>query len=86
MICNSFRMRTFDTGANHELVLPNGKVVLERCDIYLVSDLEPERGRSIFMEPFATVAEAYEKAKEKCGEDARVLVMPYGGSTLPKID
>ena len=61
-------------------------LVLERCDIYLVSDLEPELVRSIFMEPFATVAEAYEKAKEKCGEDARVLVMPYGGSTLPKID
>lgn len=37
MKSNSFQMRTFDCGANHELVLPNGKVVLIdpyfiRCD------------------------------------------------------
>ena len=28
MTSNSFKMRTFDAGANHEIVLPNGKVVL----------------------------------------------------------
>ena len=28
MNSNSFKMRTFDCGANHEIVLPNGKVVL----------------------------------------------------------
>ena len=40
MICNSFRMRTFDTGANHELVLPNGKVVL--VDPYFLEcDFDP---------------------------------------------
>lgn len=28
MTSNCFKMRTFDAGANHEIVLPNGKVVL----------------------------------------------------------
>ena len=35
------------------------------------------------MTPFASVEEAYAAAREKCGENATVLAMPYGGSTLP---
>ena len=35
MISNSFKMRTFNTGANHEIILPNGKVVL--IDPYFVA-------------------------------------------------
>ena len=58
-------------------------MVLELADIYLVSDMEPEFVRSLFMTPFASVEEAYAAACEKCGKDATVLAMPYGGSTLP---
>lgn len=59
--------------------------VMERADIYLVSDLDDEFVKSIFMTPFATVQEAYEAATEKLGADASVIVMPHGGSTLPHL-
>ena len=59
-------------------------MVQERADIYLVSEMEPDFVRSLFMLPFATVEDAYNAAKEKLGEDSSVILMPYGGSTLPK--
>lgn len=37
------------------------------------------------MKPFHSVQAAYDAAVEKCGADASVLVMPYGGSTLPRV-
>ena len=58
-------------------------MVLQNADIYLVSDMAPEFVRSIFMKPFSTVQEAYDAAVGKLGGDASVIVMPYGGSTLP---
>ena len=58
-------------------------MVLEHAEIYLVSEMDPAFVRSLFMTPFASVQEAYEAAAKKLGKDASVLVMPYGGSTLP---
>lgn len=58
-------------------------MVLARADIYLVSDMDEETVKGIFMKPFATVQAAYDAAKKEMGKDAQVLVMPYGGSTLP---
>ena len=60
-------------------------MVLEHADIYLVSDLAPDLVESLFMRPFSTVQAAYDAAAEKLGRDASVLVMPYGGSTLPHV-
>ena len=56
---------------------------LKRAEIYLVSQIEPELVKNIFMTPFSSIQEAYEAALKKKGADARVIVMPYGGSTLP---
>lgn len=61
-------------------------MVLQKADIYLVSDLDPDFVRSIFMKPFATVQEALDEAFKAQPEEAAVLVMPYGGSTLPKAE
>ncbi len=61
-------------------------MVLEHADIYLVSELEAEFVDSIFLKPFSTVQAAFDAALARCGEEATVLVMPYGGSTLPKAD
>lgn len=61
-------------------------MVLKNADIYLVSELEPEFVKTIFMKPFATVEDAYNAAKAKLGENATVLAMPYGGSTLPRAE
>lgn len=58
-------------------------MILEKSDIYLVSDMDPEFVRSIFMQPFATVQEAYNSALNKCGSSASVWAIPYGGSVLP---
>lgn len=58
-------------------------MVLQNADIYLVSDLEPAFVSSIFLKPYASVQAALDAAFGKLGGDAEVLVMPYGGSTLP---
>jgi len=58
-------------------------MVLENADIYLVSELEDDMVRKLFMEPYASAQAAYDAAVKKCGANATVLAMPYGGSTLP---
>jgi len=60
-------------------------MVLEDADIYLVSDMAPDFVENIFMKPYATVQNALDAAFEKLGKNATVLVMPYGGSTLPVV-
>ncbi len=61
-------------------------LTMQKADIYLVSDMAPDFVRSIFMTPFATVQDAFDAAMKKMGENASVIVMPYGGSTLPVTD
>ncbi len=60
-------------------------LVLENADIYLVSELSPALVRSIFLKPYQSVQAALDAAFDKRGKDAAVLIMPYGGSTLPKL-
>ena len=60
-------------------------MTLEKADVYLVSDLEPDFVRSIFLTPQPSVQAALDAAFEKLGPDATALAMPYGGSTLPRI-
>lgn len=59
-------------------------MVLKRCRVFLVSDLDEEFVRSIFLEPFASVDEALEQAFADLGRDSTVLFMPHGGSVLPQ--
>ena len=59
-------------------------MVLENADIYLVSDLEPDFVKGLFLTPHANVQAAFDAAMDKMGSNATVLVMPYGGSTLPR--
>ncbi len=61
-------------------------LVLKRSDIYLVSEMEDDFVRSIFMQPYGTVQEAFEAALRKHGNQASVIVMPYAGSTFPQED
>ncbi len=58
-------------------------LVLADADIYLVSDMEPDFVKTIFLKPFNTVQTALDEAFAKLGAGASVLVMPYAGSTLP---
>ncbi len=58
-------------------------MVLEQARIFLVSDLEEDLVRRIHLEPFDTVQNAVDTALRELGADAKILVMPVGGSTLP---
>jgi len=55
-----------------------------RFHLYLVSSLPDETVREAFFEPCATVEEAVSRVLAK-KQNAKFLVMPYGGQTLPKI-
>ncbi len=58
-------------------------MVLERAKVFLVSDLDPEFVRTIFFHPYPDVDSAVNAAMAELGADSRILVMPFGGSTLP---
>ena len=60
-------------------------MVLERAEVDLVSELDDDFVRSLFLVPQPSVQAALDRAFEKLGPDARVLSMPYGGSTLPAV-
>ncbi len=58
-------------------------MVLEKAQIFMVSDLEDELLRKLNLVPFGTVQEAIEKALEELGQDSKILLLPSAGSTLP---
>jgi nickel-dependent lactate racemase len=59
--------------------------VEEKAEILLVSDLPDEEVSDTFLKPFHSVEEAYIYAQEHLGNNASVIAMPYGGSTLPVV-
>ncbi len=61
-------------------------MVLERARIFFVSDLEPDFVKRVFLEPYSDIQTAIDAAIEAKGPDAKIVVMPYGGSTLPKVE
>lgn len=58
-------------------------LALKKARIYLVSDMDEAHVRKLFFQPFRDVDEALEKAFAEQGGNAKVIVMPYAGSTLP---
>ena len=60
-------------------------LVLNKCRIYVVSDLEADEVRQIFMKPYSRVQEALDDALAEFGTNSKVMIMPYGGSTLPEV-
>ena len=60
-------------------------ITLQKANILLVSDMEDDFVRSIFLTPVHTAQEALDRAFAELGSDAQVLAMPHGGSTLPRI-
>jgi len=74
--------QTFELGGHKAAAIA---MALRDADIFLVSDLEDGLVRRIFMQPFPTAQEAFNAALSKLGSSATVLAMPYGGSTLPRV-
>jgi lactate racemase len=58
-------------------------LVRKKARIFVISDLSDAITHKIFMEPFSDMNQALQKAFHELGEDAKVLLMPFGGSTLP---
>lgn len=60
-------------------------MVLQRAEIYLVSDMAPEQVERSFMRPYTSAQQAFDDALAKFGAKADVITMPYGGSVLPRL-
>ncbi|MHA1404989.1 MAG: nickel-dependent lactate racemase [Candidatus Helarchaeota archaeon] len=61
--------------------------VLQYSNIILVSSLDPKEVEEIYwMKPAKDLDEALKKAIEITGNDAKIIAMPLGGHTLPKVE
>jgi len=72
--------RQFELGGHKAAAIG---MVQAKANIFIVSDMDADFVRSLFFEPFDCAQTAMDTALERKGEAARVIVMPYGGSTLP---
>jgi len=60
-------------------------LVEKKARVFIVSDMPHEMSKRLYMEPFDSMDEALSHAFSALGNDARVLLMPHGGSTLPVV-
>ncbi len=58
-------------------------MVLDRAQIDLVSEMDDDFVRSIFLNPQPSAQAAFDEAMDRYGPDATVIAMPFGGATLP---
>lgn len=57
--------------------------ILEKASIHLYSDLDSDFVRSIHLTPCTDLQAELNRALQEYGSEASVILMPYGGSTLP---
>ena len=60
-------------------------MVLEHARVFLVSEMDEQLVRACFLEPYSNAQAAFDEAFRILGSHAKVLAMPYGGSTLPVV-
>ena len=75
--------RKFELGGHKAAAIA---MVLERARVFLVSEMDEDFVNKIFLEPYNDVQNAYNNAIKIMGQDAKVLVIPNGGSILPFLD
>ena len=61
-------------------------MVLSFAEIDLISEMEDDFVRSLFLNPKASAQEAFNDALKKYGDSASVIAMPFGGATLPVLN
>ncbi len=59
--------------------------ILKKATVYLVSAMEEEAVRELYFVPKTSFQEALQDALQEKGPNATVWVLPYGGSTLPRM-
>lgn len=57
--------------------------VAKNCSIYLVSKLDKKIAEKAFMKLYTNIQTAFDDAIKCLGNQSRVTIMPFGGSTLP---
>jgi len=72
--------REFELGGHKAAAIG---MVLDNARIDLVSQMEPDFVRSIFLNPQPSAQIAFDQAMERYGSQATVIAMPFGGATLP---
>ncbi len=60
-------------------------LVEKKARVFIVSDMPHEMSKRLYMEPFDSMDAALSSAFSALGNDASVLLMPHGGSTLPVV-
>ncbi len=75
--------RNFELGGHKAAAIG---MVLDRARIDLISEMDDDFVRSIFLNPQPSAQAAFDAAMEKYGPNASVIAMPYGGATLPYIE
>ncbi len=60
-------------------------MVLKKAQIFLISELEDDLVRGMNFKSYNSLNTALKDALQEKGKDAEVIVMPYGGSTLPVV-
>ena len=58
-------------------------MVMKRADIYLYTELKRDFVESLHFRYAEDLQQTVDMLLKKYGENASVLLMPYGGSTLP---
>ena len=72
--------REFELGGHKAAAIG---LVLENATIDLVSEMDDDFVRSIFLNPRPSAQDALDAAFAKYGPDATIIAMPYGDATLP---
>lgn len=57
----------------------------KKAEFILVSSLKPEYARSMLFTPAASVEEALDIARRKLGQNAKIILMPDGSYTVPRL-
>lgn len=60
--------------------------ILKDIDVFLVSEMRDEMVKKAFMKPYDNLQKAVDMAIDKHGTNAKFIIMPYGGATLPELN
>jgi len=59
---------------------------VKKARIFWVSDMEPEKVRKLFFEPYGSLQEAVDSALRIKGDEAGIVIMPRAGLTVPGLE
>ncbi|NJD01443.1 MAG: nickel-dependent lactate racemase, partial [Ruminiclostridium sp.] len=61
-------------------------LVEKKAKVFMVTGMDDDSVRKLYMTPFKEMQDAVDEAFRELGNDASVLLMPFGGSTLPVLE